>query len=61
MAPPDIDGMMSGQIHEFYERLGHEAAIRGEKQLKEAHQAWIHGWTMEMEGQDKLEHLKKGH
>ena len=52
--------MTKGQVHEFYEQLGHDAALRGEDQLKDAHEAWIHGWTLEMEGQGKLEHLKKG-
>jgi hypothetical protein len=52
--------MSKGQVHAFYEQLGHEAAARGEAELKDAHEAWIHGWTMGMEGQGKLEHLKKG-
>lgn len=58
--PPDLAGMTAGQIHEYYERLGCEAAERGEAQLKDAHEAWLHGWTMAMEGEGKLEHLKKG-
>ena len=57
---PELEGMTSGQIHEYYERLGCEAAERGEAQLKEAHEAWLHGWTMAMEHAGKLEHLKKG-
>jgi hypothetical protein len=58
--PPELEGMTAGQIHEYYERLGCEAAERAESQLKDAHAAWLHGWTMSMEHADKLEHLKKG-
>lgn len=58
--PPELEGMTAGQIHEYYERLGCEAAERGEAQLKHAHEAWLHGWTMSMEHAGMLEHLKKG-
>jgi hypothetical protein len=57
---PELEGMTAGQIHEYYERLGCEAAERGEAQLREAHEAWLHGWTMAMEHTGQLEHLKKG-
>jgi hypothetical protein len=26
--------------------------------LQDAHEAWLHGWLMEMEGQGKLDHFK---
>jgi hypothetical protein len=57
---PELEGMNAGQIHEYYERLGCEAAERGEAKLREAHEAWLHGWTMAMEHAGRLEHLKKG-
>jgi hypothetical protein len=57
---PELKGMTAGQIHEHYERLGCEAAERGEAKLKDAHEAWLHGWTMAMEHAGKLEHLKEG-
>jgi hypothetical protein len=59
--PPELAGKSKGEIHDYFEHLGCEAAKRGEAQLKDAHEAWIHGWTMAMEGAGKLEDLKVGH
>jgi hypothetical protein len=53
-APPELEGMNKGQIHAYYEQLGHDAAARGEEELKDAHKAWVHGWAMEMEGREDL-------
>jgi hypothetical protein len=56
--PPEIKGKSIGEIHDYFEHLGCRAAREGKKALKDAHDAWLHGWLMEMEDQGKLEHLK---
>jgi hypothetical protein len=38
--------------------MGCRAAREGNKALKDAHDAWLHGRTMEMENTGKLEYLK---
>jgi hypothetical protein len=53
-----MKGMSRGQIHDYFEHLGCRAAREGKKALKDAHEAWLHGWLMEMEDQGKLDHLK---
>ena len=44
-----------------FDRLGCQAALAGEDAAKDAHEAWLHGWMMAMEGEDKLENLKIGY
>jgi hypothetical protein len=56
--PPELVGKSKGEVHDFFEHLGCKAAREGKKALKDAHGAWLHGWTMEMENTGKLEHLK---
>jgi hypothetical protein len=58
--PPELAGHSQGQVHEYFEQLGCRAAREGKKALKDAHEAWMHGWLMEMENAGKVEHLKNG-
>jgi hypothetical protein len=46
-----------GQVHGI-EQLGCKAARAGKKALEDAHEAWMHGWLMEIENTGKIEHLK---
>ena len=45
--PPELVGKSKGEVHDFFEHLGCKAAREGKKALKDAHGAWLHGWTME--------------
>jgi hypothetical protein len=56
--PPELLGKSKGEVHDYFEHLGCTAAREGKKALKDTHDAWLHGWIMEMENTGNLEYLK---